>query len=136
MTNYEYGIDWKKRSRREETPHRSGMTREEAEAFLVNDAGDKFDWNDVFVIIRRPIGDWEDLPKIEDSEAAAFFAIHEKPQHTGPCRCIKAPSPDLFSNVIGKDCGPSQFNINLCACGSSAGINGYCGPNGCYNVPG
>lgn len=139
MTEYEYGIDWKVAHRRADTPHRSGMTLDEALAFM-HPSGDKFNWYDVFVIIRREIGPWEPVgkqaPPTEDSETAAFFAIHEKPEHTRPCRCIKTPT-GINTDIIGKDCGPG-LNLNGCVsgCGRSAGTNGYCGPNGCYDVPG
>lgn len=140
MTEYEYGIDWKKVDRRDDTPHRSGMTLEQAEAFLVNDAHDNFKWSDIFIIVRRKIGFWEDLPvtvKFPDG-------ITVVPSHKPGCRCMSTSPPfvdtQFINDIIGKDCLPADpIESKFCGnggCGSSAGSNGYCGPNGCYNYPG
>ena len=56
---YEYGIDWKIPSRREDTPHRTGMTLKEAQEWLDEPLGGNVNWTDVFEIVRRPIGVWE-----------------------------------------------------------------------------
>lgn len=130
--DYEYGIEWIKPDRREDTPHRTGMTLEEAQAFMTNDDSDPFAWSDIFKIIRRPIGAWQDLP-----------VLGKPGQHGVGCRCTGGITRGL-DILIGKDCGSitaasinhTITNVNRCGCGSLAGVNGFCGPTGCINLPG
>jgi len=55
---YEYGIEWRIVSARDDTPHRVGMTEIEASDWIaewLEDGG----LATTFIIIRRPIGVWE-----------------------------------------------------------------------------
>lgn len=60
--DYEYGIHRKNATRSEDREHRAGMTLEEAINFFSSD-GDESDinWHEYFKIVRRPLGEWEDL---------------------------------------------------------------------------
>ena len=54
--DYEYGV----RRKGEPFTHREGMTRFAAESFIYDRIGDGEDLG-AFIMIRRPLGDWEDV---------------------------------------------------------------------------
>lgn len=107
MTEYEYGIEWVKPRMRVDTPHRTGMTLAEAEAFLAPD-GD-YNWRDVFKVVRRPVGAWVDLEVKVELDPSKFKLDDHKPG----CRCMRTSPPfvpNIDTNIIGKDCGPRDYD--------------------------
>lgn len=76
----------------------------------------------VFDKVWDSVGHWADSPDVWADVSGPI------------CRGgIVTPPSDLDTHVIGKDCIGKQC---IYGCGRSAGSSGYCGPSGCYNVPG
>lgn len=47
----------------------------------------------------------------------------------------QVPAPYQPKHAVAEPVAPT-FKLCCCDCGRTAGSNGYCGPSGCYDVPG